>query len=206
MHASYKVIAVAVLAHALGVSTVEAKPLKIVTVGAPAINCVFNPTCRLTVTDSSGNLDMPFLATPGTAWLQSRTFSGEPGTPGAGLTGYEYRLSMTQAAGFSDCVLGLVLDFGPVKQLPYTPGTLSDVYVVTAGGVGTVGLKSADQEGNIITFEFDKPVCVPPAPSSTATTYFFGLASSEPPKGIGAGLFASGRPRYYSVDARVPNH
>ena len=206
MDASYKVIAIAVLAHALGASAVAAKPLKIVTVGAPAINCVFNPTCKLTVTDSSGNLDMPFLATPGTAWLQSRTFTGEPGTPGAGMTGYEYRLSMTQAAGFSDCVLGLVLDFGPVKQLPYTTGTLSDVYVVTAGGVGTVGLKSADQEGNIITFEFDKPVCVPPGPSSTATTYFFGLASPKPPKGISAGLFAVGKPPYYAVDARAPNH
>jgi len=187
-------------------SSVAAKPLKIVTVGAPAINCVFNPTCKLTVTDSSGNLDMPFLATPGTAWLQSRTFAGEPGTPGAGLTAYEYRLSMTQAAGHSDCVLGLVLDFGPVTQLPYTPGTLSDVYVVTAGGVGTVGLKSADQEGSIITFEFDKPVCVPPAPSNTATTFFFGLASSKTPKAIGAGLFAPGRPRYYAVDARAPKH
>jgi hypothetical protein len=189
-----------------GAPTVAAKPLKIVTVSAPAINCVFNPTCKLTVTDSSGNLDMPFLATPGTAWLQSRTFAGEPGTPGAGLTAYEYRLSMTQAAGFSDCVLGLVLDFGPVKQLPYTTGTLSDVYVVTGGGVGTVGLKSADQEGNIITFEFDKPVCVPPVPSSTATTFFFGLASSQAPKAISAGLFAPGRPRYYAVDARAPNH
>ena len=206
MNLSHKVIATAVFALALGASAVAAKPLKIVTVGAPAINCVFNPTCKLIVTDSSGNLDMPFLATPGTAWLQSRTFSGEPGTPGAGLTGYEYRLSMTQAAGFSDCVLGLVLDFGPVKQLPYTPGSLSDVYVVTGGGVGTVGLKSADQEGNIITFEFDKPVCVPPAPSKTATTFFFGLASSEPPKGIGAGLFAIGKPPHYSVDARAPNH
>ena len=206
MNPSYKVIALTVLALALGASAVAAKPLKIVTVSAPAINCVFNPTCKLTVTDSSGNLDMPFLATPGTAWLQSRTFSGEPGTPGAGLTGYEYRLSMTQAAGFSDCVLGLVLDFGPVKQLPYTAGTLSDVYVVTGGGVGTIGLKSADQEGNIITFEFDKPACVPPGPSNTATTFFFGLASPKPPKGIGAGLFALGNPPYYSVDARAPNH
>jgi hypothetical protein len=198
--------ALAALSTLLGASAVAAKPLKIVTVSAPAINCVFNATCKLTVTDSSGNLDMPFLATPGTAWLQSRTFSGEPGTPGAGLTGYEYRLSMTQAAGFSDCVLGLVLDFGPVKQLPYTPGSLSDVYVVTGGGVGTVGLKSADQEGSIITFAFDKPVCVPPAPSSAATTFFFGLASPKPPRAIGAGLFAVGKPPYYAVDARAPNH
>jgi hypothetical protein len=205
MKPSY-VIAIAVLALALGASAVAAKPLKIVTVSAPAINCVFNATCTLTVTDSSGNLDMPFLATPGTAWLQSRTFTGAAGTPGAGLTGYEYRLSMTQAAGFSDCVLGLVIDFGPVTKLPYTTGTLSDVYVVTGGGVGTIGLKSADQDGNIITFEFDKPVCVPPGPSSTATTFFFGLASPNPPKAISAGLFALGTPPYYAVDARAPNH
>jgi hypothetical protein len=206
MKPSHKTIATAALAVAMGAPAVAAKPLKIVTVSAPAINCVFNPTCKLTVTDSSGNLDMPLLATPGTAWLQSRTFAGEPGTPGAGLTGYEYRLSMTQAAGFSDCVLGLVLDFGPVTQLPYTPGSLSDIYVVTGGGVGTVGLKSADQEGTIITFEFDKPVCVPPAPSNTATTFFFGLASSKPPKAIGAGMFAVGKPPHYTVDARAPNY
>jgi hypothetical protein len=206
MNHSHKVIATAALALALGASSAEAGPLKIVTVGAPAVNCVFNPTCTITVNDSSGNVDLPFLATPGTVWLQSRTFTGVAGTPGAGLTGYEYRLSMTQAAGFSDCILGLVLDFGPITKLPYTAGTMSDIYVVTSGGVGTIGLKSAEQEGDIIIFEFDKPVCVPPAPTNTATTFFFGLASAKAPKAISAGMFAMGNPPYFAVDARVPQH
>src|ERR1700704_5734126 len=87
----------------------HAQSLKVVEVGAPAINCVFQTDCRIPVTDTSGNLLLPTL-TPGTAWLQSRTFAGEAGAPGAGTTGYEYRLSMTQASG-SGCVVALHLNF-----------------------------------------------------------------------------------------------
>src|SRR5215212_10963683 len=96
----------------------QAQPLKIVEVGAPAINCVFQTDCNIPVTDTTGNLLLPTL-TPGTAWLQSRTFAGEAGAPGVGTTGYEYRISMTQASGTSDCVVSFTLNFGPHKPLPY---------------------------------------------------------------------------------------
>src|SRR5215204_3999539 len=58
---------------------------------------------------------LPFIATAGTAWLQSRSFTAEPGTPGAGKTGYLYRISLTEASGSAECIGGLVLDFGPVR-------------------------------------------------------------------------------------------
>ena len=46
-------------------------------------------------------------------------FAGEAGAPGVGTTGYQYRISMTQASGTSDCVMGFTLNFGPHKPLPY---------------------------------------------------------------------------------------
>jgi hypothetical protein len=115
----------------------QAAPLNVVEVSAPAINCVFNASCTITVSDSVGHIPMPYLAVADTAWLQSRTFTGAPGTPGAGLTGYEYRISLTQAAGFGDCLLGFVVNFGPVAKLPYKPGSPpADVFVVTGAGLG----------------------------------------------------------------------
>ena len=60
----------------------QAQPLKVVEVNAPKVNCVFQTDCNIPVTDSTGNISPPFPADSGTAWLQSRTFAGEPGAPG----------------------------------------------------------------------------------------------------------------------------
>jgi hypothetical protein len=187
-------------------SAADAAPLKVVKVGAPAVNCVFQANCTITVSDSTGAIAMPFLQAPGTVWMQSRTFVGAAGTPAAGLTGYMYRLSMTQAAGFGDCIAGFTINFGPVSQLPYQQGTPAHIFVVTSGGLGTIGLKSAEQDGDVITFEFEKPLCVPPTPSVAATTFFFGLASVHGPKATAASAFAFGNPPFYQFDVRVPNH
>jgi hypothetical protein len=188
-------------------SAIHAASLKVVNVSAPAVNCVFNASCTIVVSDTTGAIAMPLLASPGTVWLQSRTFTAAAGTPAAGLTGYEYRVSMTQAGGFGDCLLGLVVNFGPVAQLPYQQGQPpAHIYVVTGGGLGTIGLKAAEQEGDIITFEFAQPLCVPASPSASATTFFFGMASSHPPKSIAAGVYGIGQPPFYEVAARAPNH
>src|SRR2546423_9333741 len=96
----------------------QAQVLKVVEVGAPAINCVFQTDCNIPVTDTVGNILLPTLA-PGTAWLQSRTFAGEAGAPRVGTTGYDYRISMTHAAGLADCVIRFTLNFGLHKPLPY---------------------------------------------------------------------------------------
>jgi hypothetical protein len=78
------------------------------------VNCVFQTDCNILVTDTSSNISLPYLAAPGTAWVQSRTFASEAGAPGAGTIGYVYRLSMTEASG-SGCILGFNLNFGPHK-------------------------------------------------------------------------------------------
>ena len=189
----------------LATSAASAQLLKIVEVGAPAINCVFQTDCNIPVSDTSGNILFPTLAT-GTAWLQSRTFAGEAGAPGAGTTGYEYRISLTQAAGTSECIIGFNLNFGAHKQLPYKNNQLADVYVITAGGLGTIGLKSAEKFGDVIVFELSGPLCADGPADIKRTTYFIGLAATAAPMHVNAQIVVTGDPPLFSVDARVPTH
>lgn len=204
MHGGSMVVR-AVAALAMFPFAAHAQALKIVEVGAPAINCVFQTDCNIPVTDSTGNILISSLA-PGTAWLQSRTFAGEAGAPGAGTTGYEYRISLTQASGSSDCIVGFNLNFGPLKQLPYKDGQLADVFVVTSGGLGTIGLASATRFGDVITFQLKSPLCADGPPNIKRTTFFIGLAAAAPPMHVNAQIVMIGAPPFYAVDARVPTH
>jgi hypothetical protein len=99
-----------------------------------------------------------------------------------------------------------VINFGPVTQLPFKDNTPADVYVVTQGGLGTIGLASAEQDADIITSTFAKMLCVTGPPNAANTTYFFGLASAHPPTPITAGVFGAGNPPYFAVPARAPAH
>src|SRR5262249_35567565 len=191
----------------LASTSASAGPLNVVEVAAPAINCVFSANCTITVTDSVGQLPLANLNTPNTAWLQSRTFTGAAGTPGAGKTGYEYRLDMTQASGSLECIGGIVVNFGPVSQLPYSNNVPADVYVITQGGLGTIGISSAELDGDVITFTFSKLLCATSQANSANTTFFFGLASVHTPVATNAGVFVTGTTTpYYSVPARAPQH
>jgi hypothetical protein len=183
----------------------QAQLLKVVEVGAPAINCVFQTDCNIPVSDTTGNILFPTLD-PGTAWLQSRTFQGEAGAPGAGTTGYEYRISLTQTSGNSECIKGFNLNFGPHKQLPYKDNQLADIFVVTSGGLGTIGVKSAEKFGDVIVFELNAPLCASGPPDIKRTTFFIGLAATAAPMKATAQIAATGDPAFFSVDARVPTH
>jgi hypothetical protein len=183
----------------------QAQLLTIVEVNAPKVNCVFQTDCNLPVTDTSSDINLPYLAATGTAWVQSRTFAGETGAPGAGTTGYEYRLSMTEASG-TGCILGFNLNFGPHKQLPYSNDTLADVYVITTGGVGTIGLKSAERNGDMIAFTLAGPLCADGPPDRKKTTFFFGLAGTAAPMHVSANVYGNGDPGFFGIDARVPKH
>jgi hypothetical protein len=160
-----------------------AEPLTIVDVAAPAINCVFDNSCKVTVTDSVDAIAIPALS--GRAVLQSRTYAVATGAPAAGLTGYEFRVDLTQAtAGAAQvCVTRLRLDVGPLSRLAYPGGSgPADVYVISTGGLGTVGVASADRAENAITFAFWKPVCAGAGSAKGETSYFFGLAAAKAPK------------------------
>jgi hypothetical protein len=198
------ILCAAVAALALA-SDAHAQLLKVVEVNAPKVNCVFQTDCNIPVTDTISKINLPLLAVSGTAWLQSRTFAGEAGAPGAGTTGYEYRLSMTEASG-AGCILGFNVNFGPHKPLPYATNDLADVYVVTSGGLGTIGLKSAERSGDVISFTLASPLCADGPPDVKKTTFFFGLAATAPPMHVNGSVYGYGDPGFFSVDVRVPTH
>jgi concanavalin A-like lectin/glucanase superfamily protein/tyrosinase-like protein len=182
----------------LSASAASALVLPISPVGAPAVNCVFSPTCVLPVTDTSDPITLPGGA--GSGFLQSRTFAGEPGSQAEGLTGYEYRIDLRNIRGitFVPCVDKFIVDFGPGSSLDYDgDGDLERIYVVTAGGLGTVAPSSADKAGNVITFTFAPAVC------AGDSSYFFGLASPRPPRVVTTQLHTVTNDTV-NVQARVP--
>jgi hypothetical protein len=185
----------------------QAQVLTVVEVNAPAVNCVFRVSCVITVNDTIGHIPLPFITTPGTAWLQSRVYPVAPaGTPAAGKTGYVYRVSLTEAAGAAECLGGLILNFGPVTKLPYKNNQMADVFVVTTGGLGTISIKAAEKFGDVIVFDFTKPLCLAGPPDIKNTTFFFGLAAATAPITTNAHIYAAGSPPLYEVPARVPTH
>jgi hypothetical protein len=177
----------------------QAAPLTVVDVGAPAINCVFNTSCVITVTDSVGNFTLP--GDSGTGRLQSRTFDGAAGAPAAGKSGYDYRIDMTQmhAATAANCIGTLKVNFGPALTYAYKPGTPSQVFVVTTGGLGSTGPDTATLTGSVITFNFHTPVC------PGQTSYFFGLASNNAAASSPAQMIPTPGTGPVTVDGRAPH-
>jgi hypothetical protein len=159
---------------------------------------VFNASCTVTVNDSVGKLTFSQLGDG--AFFQSRTYPAVAGTPGAGNMAYEYRLDLRQANIFAECVVGLVLNFGTVTKLTYPQNQPGHVFVVTQGGLGSVGIKSAEQDGSVITFTFEKWLC------AGETSFFFGLAATGAPTAVSATLFGPGSPGFIAINARVPTH
>lgn len=168
---------------ALGFAIGGCRSLTIASVGAPAVNCVFDTDCTITVSDFVDEFAVP--AASGDARLQSRSQPpGEPGTPGEGLYAHEYRVDLTPVGALTGvvCVRSLSLDFGEIARLDYDgDGRSEDVYVVTSGGLGSVGPSSASKNGNRVTFHFVPGVCPGNAPGNGETSFFFGVASTRPP-------------------------
>jgi hypothetical protein len=183
---------------------VAAAPLKVVNVSAPAINCVFNAPCTVMVNDTSDNVVM---STGGTGFLQSRTFSGSPGAPADGLFAYEYRLDLRNAVGATaiSCIDWMSISFGPVvSTLDFNGDQKRDqVFVVTSGGIGTIGIASAIQTGSNIRFNFTAPVCEGGAPGKGDSSFFWGLVSKNPAKFVTATLHEPGGATHV-VKARSP--
>jgi len=182
-----KILLLLLAGFTLGPST-WAAPLRIVEVAAPSINCVFDSDCRITVSDFTAPITLP--GTSGEGFLQSRTGPpGEAGTVGEDLTPFEYRVDLRQIAGVTagPCITELSVDFGPFQPLDYDgDGNAEDVYVVTRGGLGSVGLTSAEQVGDRIAFRFDPAVCSGNRPGDGESTFFFGLAAKGPAQAVKA--------------------
>ena len=182
-------------------SPAPAAALKIVEVGAPAINCVFDKSCKLLVEDSLGAIKL--AGDVGIGRMQTRTVTGAAGTPGAGKTVYQYRVDLKDVLTDTakNCIGALKIDFGKVASLPYKgPGSSAQIFVVTSGGSGSIGLASATLTGSIVTFKFAAPIC--PEQSS----YFLGLTSNAAPVPATAQLFSVRSGPMLSPPVRAPAH
>ena len=181
--------------------------LTFVNADAHSIACLFATACSVTVTDTTGNIPFPGGVT-GTGTLQSRTYVGAAGSPGAGKTAYEYRVDMTQAVsgGEASCVTDVAIDFGPNTRLSFDgTGQLYDAYAITRGGVGSVGLFTVTRQGNVVDFVFDQPLCAGHSPGTGLSSYFFGIVSGYAPKSVTANAGWPGT-LGESVAARAPSH
>ena len=182
----------------------KAATLKIVNVGAPAINCVFNAACTVSISDLKDNVP---LSAGGTGIFQSRTFKGLGGSPAAGFFAYEYRLDLHNAVGVTalSCVDWVSLGFGPVvSTLDFNADKKPDqVFVVTNGGLGTIGLASAVQTGSAIRFKFKTPVCAGSSPGKGDSSFFWGLVSKKPLTSVTATIHETSGVTH-AVKARAP--
>jgi hypothetical protein len=186
-------------------TTAHAIPLSVVNVSAPPINCVFDASCTVVVNDTTAPINLPGS---GTGFFQSRTFRGLPGSPAAGRYAYEYRVDMRNAVGITNigCVTGVTINFGPVvSTLDFNgDGTAGDqVFVVTGGGLGTIGIASAEKVGNNITFTFSSPVCAGGSPGAGQSSFFWGLVSANKPRFVVANVTHTSGPAL-AIQARAP--
>jgi hypothetical protein len=188
-------------------STARGLPLTVVNVSAPPINCIFDASCTILVNDTTAPINLPGS---GSGFFQSRTFRGLPGSAAAGLYAYEYRVDLRNAVGILniDCVSAVTINFGPfLSTLDFNgDGTTNDqVFVVTGGGIGSVGIASAERVGNNITFTFSSPVCAGGHPGAGQSSFFWGLVSSRPPRFVAASIsHTSGLA--LNIQGRAPNY
>jgi hypothetical protein len=154
---------------------------------------MYDPNCAGTSADSSAPVSIDGIG--GRALLHTRIFTGEFGSPATGLSGYAYRVNMSGAYGGrkTACVSALRLTFGPTVKLPYVSGgPYVDVFVVTTGGLGSIGLASAERDGNAIVFTFSHPVCAGADRGQGQSSFYFGLTSTQAPKAHSAELQIQG--------------
>lgn len=159
-----------------------AQPLHVVNVNAPAVNHVFSPSGVVTVTDTTAPIW-------GGGFLQSRYYRALAGSPAAGKYVYEYRVDLTNSVGTLaiGAITSITVDFGPnITALDFNGDHVADdVFVVTSGGLGSVGLLSAVRSGTHITFTFaGGGVPQGASPGRGQSSYFFGIVSSFPKRNV----------------------
>ena len=169
-----------------GGALAQSGPLVIVTVDAAALLCIYDKSCKVSSSDSSVAFEMPdIIGTQPRPRLHTRTIRGAAGAPAGGKTGYLYRLDLTNVVGASDvsCATAFKLDVGPTAKFEYFKnGANADVFVVSTGAAGTVGLSKAERIGSGVTFTFRKSICVGTGPKGGESSLFFGVTSDHPPK------------------------
>ena len=103
--------------------------------------------------------------------------------------------------GATPCIESLRIRIGPATSLlvPSPGGPIAgDVFVVTSGGTGTVGVASVEQTGAAVTVNFASPIC----PGSSSL--YFGFVSTNPPDEVTARLLLN-NDTALTADALAPD-
>lgn len=188
------------LAPGLAAAPAHATDLTVVHQSALEFVCMFDGDCRSRVVPAGmGPITPPEPSSD--PRLIASNFPAKPGTPGDGTTVYLYRVDLTTADKASECLSGVVLNFGPLAQIPPVNGNAAHVFVITSGdGVGTVPVKSAEQDGDFIQFNFDGGLC------PGASSLMFALPSKHPPGPSNATIFGYGNPPVVTARTTGPTH
>ena len=158
------------------------QPLTITNSNAHAVACVVNANCAIVVTDSIGTFTLQ--GDGGTGRFITRTGTGML-SAAAGFTKfmvYEYRVDLSAVVGTGNsvqpgvtanmCITQVSFPFIKEMRLSFRPGDMSDIFVETSGGIGSVGIASASY-GYGLTVVFAQPIC------PGASSFVFGYASQS---------------------------
>jgi hypothetical protein len=148
------------------------------------VQCLFSPTCIVTVTDYGS--DFAVSGGSGNGRLQSRIYQGKPGSAAAGKWIYEYRINLTQVAGilyvpYADQLA--IANWGTPLTYDYNGNGIvtDDVFNITVGGIGSKAVTSTYLSGVWTYFNLSSPVYAGSYPGGGESSYFFGLLSNEAP-------------------------
>jgi hypothetical protein len=161
--------------------------------------CMFDGDCSMSVLPRDIGA-LPTAQRGSDPRLQSFAFAAKPSSPAAGTTVYVYRVDLTKTDSNTECLAGVTINFGPPAQMPFAVAHVAHVFVITSDGHGTVAVKSAEQDGDFIQFNFDGPLC------AGKSSMFFGLPSRSPPASGNVILFGYGSPPITEATAQTPRH
>ena len=188
------------LAPGLAAAPAYATDLTVVHQSALEFVCMFDGNCRSSIGPAGVGAITPPEPSSDPRLLASN-FSAKPGSPGDGTTVYLYRVDLTSADKASECLSGVVLNFGPLAEIPPVNGNTAHVFVIGSGdSAGTVPVKSAEQDGDFIQFNFDGGLC------PGASSLMFALPSKHPPGPSGATIFGYGHPPVTTAKTIAPKH
>ena len=148
------------------------------------VQCLFSPTCSVTVTDYVS--EFAVSGGSGNGRLQSRVFQGQAGSVAAGKWIYEYRINMGPVGGltYPPYADQLAIDrWGAVRQYDYNSDGIAtdEVFNITSGGTGTKPVTSAFFSSPWTFFVLNNPVYAGNYPGGGESSYFFGLVSDRAP-------------------------
>ena len=161
--------------------------------------CTFSADCKSTP-NAPGGIIPPSPTSD--HWLWASTFPAAPGSPADGTTVYLYRLDLTRDADkYGECVAGVALNFGPLAQIPPVVPDKAHVYVITTGdSVGTIPIRSAEQDGDVIQLHFDADLC------GSKSSLMFALPSKFPPMQSRGTILQFGNPPISPIKVIAPKH